>query len=239
MAELAASGVSVHFDGVRALDRVDFTLRCGEIVGLIGPNGAGKTTLVNALSGFQRLDAGTVTLDGRDVSGWSPQRRARAGVVRSFQAVRLFARLSVVENVELGALGRGASRRGARAVARDLLSEYELDGWAGRPVHGLPLGDERTVGLLRALAALPDLLLLDEPAAGLNETESDRLGEILADVRDRRGCGVCVIEHDMRLIMTRCERVHVLAFGETLAVGTPEEIRRHPEVLTAYLGEAA
>jgi branched-chain amino acid transport system ATP-binding protein len=106
-------------------------------------------------------------------------------------------------------------------------------------VHGLPLGDERTVGLLRALAAGPDLLLLDEPAAGLNETESDRLGEILADVRDRRGCGVCVIEHDMRLIMTRCERVHVLAFGETLAVGTPEAIQRHPEVLTAYLGEAA
>jgi branched-chain amino acid transport system ATP-binding protein len=239
MAELAASGVSVHFDGVRALDRVDFTLRCGEIVGLIGPNGAGKTTLVNALSGFQRIDAGTVTLDGRDVSGWPPQRRARAGVVRSFQAVRLFARLSVVENVELGALGRGASRRAARAVARGLLSEYELGDWAGRPVQGLPLGDERTVGLLRALAAGPDLLLLDEPAAGLNETESDRLGEILADVRDRRGCGVCVIEHDMRLIMTRCERVHVLAFGETLAAGTPEEIQRHPEVVTAYLGEAA
>jgi branched-chain amino acid transport system ATP-binding protein len=235
---LTAAGLHVHFAGVRAVDGVDFTLARGEIMGLIGPNGAGKTTLVNALTGFQRPTGGTVSLGERDVTQWPAHRRARAGLARSFQATRLFAAFTVFENVESAALGRGLGRRAARARAEALLREFDLWPVARRVARGLPLGVERRVGLVRVLATEPELVLLDEPAAGLNESESDELGQLLGHVRDGRGCGVCVIEHDLRLIMSLCERIHVLAFGRTLAIGTPAEIRRDEAVVQAYLGEA-
>ena len=222
MTSLAARSVKVHFAGVKAVDGVDLELAKGEILGLIGPNGAGKTTLVNALSGFQRLTDGSVQLRGEAITNWSSHRRVRNGAVRSFQAVRLFPRLSVFENVEAAALGVGRSRAAARRRTRELLTEFGLADRADVEAAALPHGDERRVGIVRALATDPEFLLLDEPAAGLNEHESDALGVVLGTIRDSIGCGLCVIEHDMRLIMSRCDRIQVLAFGQTLAVGSPD-----------------
>ncbi len=233
---LSARGVAVHFAGVRALDGVDLDLAQGQILGLIGPNGAGKTTLLNVLSGFQRPTSGTLRLDGEDVTGRSPVRLARAGVVRTFQNVRLFSRLTVEENVEAGASGAGASPREARRRARELLRRFGLADRADSPADGLPYGDERRLGIARALAASPRFLMLDEPAAGMNEAESDQLLDTLLAVRETDGCGMLVVEHDMRLMMRLCEGLQVLDYGQTLAVGRPEEVRRDRRVLEAYLG---
>jgi ABC-type branched-subunit amino acid transport system ATPase component len=235
-ARLLASGLKVHFDGVKALDGVDVELERGEILGLIGPNGAGKTTLVNVLSGFQAPTGGEVRLGERAITGWSPHRRVRAGLARSFQAARVFGRLTILENVEAAGLGVGHSRAEARRRARTLLATFGLAHCADLPGAGLPHGEERRVGLIRALATSPAFLLLDEPAAGLNERESDELGAMLTLVRDEFGCGLCVVEHDMRLVMSRCERIQVLAFGETLAAGTPAQMQADKAVVEAYLG---
>jgi branched-chain amino acid transport system ATP-binding protein len=226
----------VHFEGVKAVDGVNLDLHSGEILGLIGPNGAGKTTLVNALTGFQPLTGGTVSLGSANLTGWSANKLARVGVVRTFQNVRLFSRLTVFENVEAAGCGVGVPRREARRQARELLSGFGL---AHRADHGgsdLPHGEERRVGIVRALASRPRFLLLDEPAAGLNETESDALVRTLAKARDQFGCALLVIEHDMRVIMQLCERIQVLDYGRTISVGTPAEVRVDPVVITAYLG---
>jgi len=236
---LEARGLKVHFGGVRAVDGVDLSLRKGEILGLIGPNGAGKTTLVNALSGFQRPTAGAVVLDGNDVTGWSPHRLARRGLTRTFQSVRLFPDLTVLENVELGAVAVGMWRPAARRWARDLLERLRLDDKAHLYGKGLPHGLERRLGIVRALAAKPSFLLLDEPAAGLNEQESDELVASLTLIRDDFSCALMVIEHDMRVIMRLCERIQVLDYGKTISIGTPAEVRSDPAVLTAYLGRRA
>ena len=236
---LEARGLTVHFGGVRAVDGVDLALRKGEILGLIGPNGAGKTTLVNALSGFQKPTAGTVLMDGRNVTGLSPHRLARRGLARTFQSVRLFPGLTVLENVELGGVGVGMRRPAARKWARELLERLKLDDKAGLYGVGLPHGLERRLGIVRALAAKPAFLMLDEPAAGLNEQESDELVESLALIRDDFSCALVVIEHDMRLIMRLCERIQVLDHGKTISIGSPTEVRRDPAVLTAYLGRRA
>jgi len=233
---LRAEGVSVHFAGVKAVDGVDLTLDRGEILGLIGPNGAGKTTLVNALSGFQEPTAGTVRLDDADVTGWLPHRLARTGVARTFQSVRLFPRLSVLENVTVGALALGISRGKAEAHARELLSQMQLTPLIHARGNSLSHGDERRVGILRALATRPTFLLLDEPAAGLNEAESQELVEVLARMPGEFDLGLLVIEHDMRLIMKLSHRVHVIDHGKTIAIGTPAEVRVDPAVLEAYLG---
>jgi branched-chain amino acid transport system ATP-binding protein len=233
---LEARDLRVHFGGVRAVDGVDLLLRKGEILGLIGPNGAGKTTVVNALSGFQKPTAGRVLLGGRDVTGWSPHRLARLGLARTFQAVRLFPDLTVLENVELGGVGVGMRRTAARRWARELLERLGLDDKTHLYGKGLPHGLERRLGIVRALAAKPSFLLLDEPAAGLNERESDELVDALTLIRDDFSCALVVIEHDMRLIMRLCERIQVLDYGRTISVGTPTEVRRDPAVLTAYLG---
>jgi branched-chain amino acid transport system ATP-binding protein len=233
---LEARALAVHFEGVKAVDGVDLTLSRGEILGLIGPNGAGKTTLVNALTGFQRLTAGSVDIDGVDATGWSSNRLTRAGVARTFQAVRLFPRLTVLENVEAGGVGVGLGRRAAREAAAELLVRHGLARRAHDPASGLPHGEERRLGIVRALASRPRYLLLDEPAAGLNEVEADGLVEALGRIRDDLDCGLMVIEHDMRVIMRLCERIQVLDYGRTISIGTPHEVRRDPAVLTAYLG---
>jgi branched-chain amino acid transport system ATP-binding protein len=228
--------VRVHFEGVKAVDGVDLELRRGELVGLIGPNGAGKTTLVNALTGFERPTDGRVFLGELDITGWSPERLGQLGIARTFQAVRLFGNLTAFENVELGALGVGASRRDARRTAWELLERIGIADKAHVVASALPYGDERRLGFLRALATRPSFLLLDEPAAGLNETESDELMATIAGIRDDFGCGVLVIEHDMRLIMRLSERIQVLDYGKTISEGKPAQVQADPAVVTAYLG---
>ncbi len=236
-ARLVAEGIRVHFEGVRAVDGVDLPLEQGQIMGLIGPNGAGKTTFMNAVSGFVPLTAGTVTLDGVDVTGWPPQRLVSNGLVRTFQDVATFPGLSVFENVELGALGAGLSRRKARERAWELIDNMDLRKVARLPASALPHGDERRVGIARAVAVGPAFLLLDEPAAGLDDAESLTLTETIANLRDELGCGVLLVEHDMRIIFRVCERIQVLDYGKSIAVGSPEEIRKDKRVIAAYLGE--
>jgi branched-chain amino acid transport system ATP-binding protein len=233
---LVAEDIRVHFEGVKAVDGVDLTLRRGEIMGLIGPNGAGKTTFMNAVSSFVPLTSGRVVLDGVDTTGWSPQRLVARGLVRTFQDVATFPGLTVYENVELGALGAGLSRRQARRRAWELLENMELHHAASLPASALPHGDERRLGIARAVACSPQFLLLDEPGAGLDDAESLRLAKTIVRLRNELGCGVLLVEHDMRIIFRVCERIQVLDFGRSLAVGTPEEIRTSSQVVTAYLG---
>ncbi|WP_218146366.1 ABC transporter ATP-binding protein [Geodermatophilus ruber] len=237
-ARLEARGVHVRFAGVHALDDVHLAVEQGEIVGLIGPNGAGKTTLVNALSGFQRPTTGHVLLDGADITRWAAHRRARAGVARTFQSVRAFRGLTVRENVEAAARSAGAAGRGAAALTGEVLDLVGLGPSAGSVASALSYGQERRLGIARALAGRPRILLLDEPAAGLNEQESDELLEILRGIRADHGCGLLVIEHDMRLIMRLCDRLHVLDYGRTLAAGLPAEVARDARVREAYLGSS-
>ena len=236
LAKLVAEGIHVHFEGVRAVDGVDLTLQQGKIMGLIGPNGAGKTTFMNAVSGFVSLTGGAVELDGQDVTGWPPQRLVRNGLVRTFQDVATFPQLTVFENVELGALGAGLSRRQARGRAWSLIEELGLRRVARLPASSLPHGEERRVGIARAVAVGPKFLLLDEPGAGLDDAESLALAESIAKIRDELGCGVLLVEHDMRIIFRVCERIQVLDYGKSIAVGTPEEIRTSRAVIAAYLG---
>jgi branched-chain amino acid transport system ATP-binding protein len=234
---LAARGIRVHYEGVRAVDGVDLILEKASIMGLIGPNGAGKTTLLNALSSFVPLTAGEVRVDGEDVTGWPPHRLSARGLVRTFQEVATFPALTVFENVELGALGAGLSRRKARERSRDLLEQFGLNDVAALRASALPHGSERRLGLARAVATEPVFLLLDEPAAGLDDAESIDLAETIVGIRDQLGCGVLLVEHDMRIIFRVCETIQVLDFGKTLAIGSPDDIRANPRVITAYLGQ--
>jgi branched-chain amino acid transport system ATP-binding protein len=236
-AKLRAEGIHVHFEGVRAVDGVDLSLEQGQIMGLIGPNGAGKTTFMNAVSSFVSMTAGQVWLGESEVTGWSPQKLVRSGLVRTFQDVATFPALSVFENVELGALGAGLSRRAARERARELIEGLGLTRLARMPASALPHGEERRVGIARAVAVGPRFLLLDEPAAGLDDAESLGLTQTIARVRDDLGCGVLLVEHDMRIIFRVCERIHVLDHGKTIAVGSPDEIRTSKQVIAAYLGQ--
>jgi branched-chain amino acid transport system ATP-binding protein len=221
------------------LDGVTLELRRHEVVGLIGPNGAGKSTLVNVLSGFDVPTAGAVTLDERDVTRWSPHRRGRAGIARTFQHSRSFRGLAVRENVEVAALGVGAGPRAARRRADELLELLALEPFADAPAGTLAHGDERRLGVARALATEPAFVLMDEPAAGLPEAEVPEFAAVLRAVRDDHNAGVLVIDHNMALVMAVCDRIQVLDQGRTLAEGTPAEIRGNLDVASAYLGESA
>jgi branched-chain amino acid transport system ATP-binding protein len=235
---LRASSVSRSFAGVEALREVTLELGRGEVVGLIGPNGAGKSTLVNVLSGFDRPTSGTVLLEDRDITNWSPHRRGRHGLARTFQHTHGFRALTVRENVEVSALGVGAGPRGARQRADELLDVLGLAPFAEIASGSLAHGDERRLGVARALATEPKFVLLDEPAAGLPESEVPAFAAVVRSVRDDHGAGVLLIDHNMALVMEICERIVVLDQGMTLAEGTPAEIRANLGVVGAYLGEA-
>jgi branched-chain amino acid transport system ATP-binding protein len=234
---LRASSVSRSYEGVKALRGVTLELRRGEVVGLIGPNGAGKSTLVNLLSGFDRPDEGTVELGEREITRWSPHRRGRNGLARTFQHSHSFGSLSVRENVEVAALGVGAGPKRAAQRAESLLSALGLLDYADAPAGSLAHGDERRLGVARALATEPRFVLLDEPAAGLPEAEVPEFAAVVRSVRDEHGAGVLLIDHNMALIMEICDRIHVLDQGTTLAEGAPAEIRANLDVAAAYLGE--
>jgi len=236
---LRASSVSRSFAGVQALDDVTLELHRHEVVGLVGPNGAGKSTLVNVVSGFARPGRGVVELSGRKITRWSPHRRARFGLSRTFQHSRSFASLSVRENVEVAALGVGASGARARRRADELLELLGLRRQEHAPAATLAHGDERRLGVARALATRPKFVLMDEPAAGLPEAEVPEFAAVVRSVRDDHDAGVLLIDHNMALVMEVCDRIVVLDQGRTLAEGSPAEIRRNLDVAAAYLGDTA
>ena len=236
---LRASSVSRSYEGVQALQDVSLELHRKEVLGLIGPNGAGKSTLVNLLTGFDFPSSGTVELGGQDITRWSSERRARAGVARSFQHSRSFKTLSVRENVEVSALGVGARTGEARRRTDELLELLGLTELEQAPADSLSHGDERRLGVARVLATQPSFVLMDEPAAGLPEAEAPQFGDVIRSVRDDHGGGVLLIDHNMALVMAVCDRIHVLDQGRTLAAGTPREIRANIDVAAAYLGESA
>jgi branched-chain amino acid transport system ATP-binding protein len=236
---LRATAVSRDFEGVHALRDVTLELHPHEVVGLIGPNGAGKTTLVNVVTGFDLPTSGAVELGDQDITSWSPHRRGRSGLTRTFQHSRSFANLSVRENVEVAALGTGSGTREARRRAAELLELLGLTAQVDLPARALAHGDERKLGVARALATEPRFVLMDEPAAGLPEAEVPDFAAVVRLVRDDHEAGVLLIDHNMALIMDVCDRIHVLDQGRTLAEGSPEEIRANLDVAAAYLGESA
>ena len=241
MLELAH--VSKSFGGLKVIDRVSFSVRRGSRTSLIGPNGAGKTTLFNLISGVYPLDAGAIRLEGEEIAAMAPRLRIARGIARSFQNVRLMPHLSTVENVMLGehwrawplALAQG--RRAARA-ARAALDAAGLGDYPGQVVSNLPYGVQKRIEVVRALAAKPKLLLLDEPAAGLNPAEGEALGALLQKA-SAEGITLLVVEHNMHFVRRLCDRVVVLNFGRKLFEGTPDEVHRDPAVREAYLGVAA
>jgi branched-chain amino acid transport system ATP-binding protein len=238
---LDVSGVSVLFGGVQALDEVDLTVEAGRVHGLIGPNGAGKTTLFNVICGLQAPTRGRVLLDGEEVTGRRPHDRARLGVGRTFQRLEVFGSMTAYENVRLGAEIRQQWDRtwpDPDGVAAGVMDRVGLWSVADERADSLPTGLARMVELGRALAAGPRVLLLDEPSSGLDEGESDELGTLLRELA-ADGLGILLVEHDVDLVMAVCDLIHVLDFGQILAVGTPDEVRRSEAVQAAYLGTAA
>jgi branched-chain amino acid transport system ATP-binding protein len=237
VASLQVDDVTVRFGGVRALDGVALAAEAGRVTGLIGPNGAGKSTLFDVVSGLRRPSSGRVVLDGRDVTRMGPARRSRHGLARTFQRLELFGRLSVRDNL-LVAAELGPDRRRAAEVVEDILERLGLGDGAGKPADALSTGAGRLLEVGRALAVRPKVLLLDEPAAGQDAEETARFAGLLRSLA-ADGTAVVLVEHDMGLVMSVCDVVHVLDLGKVIAVGPPDEIRRDEAVLAAYLGEHA
>jgi branched-chain amino acid transport system ATP-binding protein len=225
----------VNFGGVAALSDVSLQAEPGAVTGLIGPNGAGKTTLFNVITGLQRPDRGSVYLSGAEVTRRRTNVRARMGLARTFQRLELFSTLSATDNVRVGLESFGA---GSMATAVGLLERVGVAHEAASPVSSLPTGSARLVELARALSTDPKVLLLDEPCSGLDERETETLGRLLTSLA-AEGRAVVVVEHDTDLVLRVCSQVYVLDFGEVIASGTPEEVRRDPAVQEAYLGHAA
>jgi branched-chain amino acid transport system ATP-binding protein len=233
---LEARGISKRFGGVQAVSALDLDVAEGEVVGVIGPNGAGKTTAFNLLSGFLPPDAGEIRFRNRSVLGWKPHAICALGLARTFQIVRPFPRLTVLDNVLVGALSRHARAAAARARARDVVDRLGLGAKASLPASGLTLAERKRVELARALATEPALLLLDEVMAGLNPTEIATLVGLIREIH-AGGVSILLIEHNMRAVMALSHRIVVLSFGERVAEGPPAAIARHPRVIEAYLGE--
>jgi sulfate-transporting ATPase len=243
---LLVTGLGVSYGGVRALDEVTLEVQPGEVVGLIGPNGAGKTTLIDAVTGFVR-PAGAVSLGDAPITGWAPARLSRAGVARSFQALELFDDMSVLDNLRVAAEPR--SRRSylfdlvyprtapLTPVTLAAVREFRLEQYLDQRPSTLPYSVRRLVGIARAVATAPSVLLLDEPASGLSDRESAELGSLIRRLADAWGMAILLVEHDVELVMAVCDRVYALDFGKLVDSGTPAEIRRSPAVIGSYLGE--
>jgi branched-chain amino acid transport system ATP-binding protein len=238
-AELAVENLIVRFQGLAAISEVSLTVQRHEVFGLIGPNGAGKTTLVNCLTGFQQPTAGRILVGGEDATGWSAPAFREHGIARTFQAGRLFKDMSVIENVEVTAVGLGLSLRYARQHALAVLAWIGLGEKASWRAGTLPYTDQRRLGIARGLVLSPAFILLDEPAAGMSDAECEHLMELVASIPQTFTCGVLLIEHNMRVVMGISQRIHVLDGGRTIAEGTPAEIQSHQAVLSAYLGMEA
>lgn len=229
-----ARNVVMKFGGLTAVDGVDFHVEQGEIVGLIGPNGSGKTTLLNVLSGVLKPTAGHFRLGTHEWNNIGLREGARLGIRRTFQNIRLSANLTALETVEVAAAWLGTGDR--RTIALEALREMDFVGHADRQATALAYGLQRRLEIARAIAGKLEFLLLDEPTAGLNHTESDEIVRVVSGIRDRRGCGIILIDHDLKVILNACDRVAVLNEGKVIAVGKPAEIRRDPAVIQAYLG---
>jgi branched-chain amino acid transport system ATP-binding protein len=245
---LRLTDVAKSFGGIQALSRLSCEVPQGQIVGVIGPNGAGKTTLFNVITGAYRANAGEVLLDGEAITGWPSYRIARAGIARTFQNIRLFAGMTVWEHLLVAQPHREAAFRrllptrwadpAAQRRAEEVLVFFGLEGVRDRLARSLPYGIQRKVEMARALSAGPKLLMLDEPVAGMNADEADEVKRLLVRLRER-GLTILLIEHDMTFVMDLCDYLYVLDFGVLIAEGRPEEVRRNPVVLDAYLGHEA
>ena len=247
--------LSIAFGGLEALLDINFQVRKGAIFAIIGPNGAGKTTLFNCINGIYRPDRGLILYKGREIQGKKPDRVARMGIARTFQNIELFSKLNTMENLMLGrhtfmksGLFRGALMWGRRSFAgreetrnrskvEQIIDLLDLQSVRDKLVGGLPYGTQKRVELGRALALEPELLLLDEPSAGMNAEEKQDMIFWIKDIQDELGVTILLIEHDMKMVMDISERILVINFGRVIIEGTPEEIQRHPGVLKAYLGE--
>lgn len=252
MAILEAKSIGIQFGGLKAVDSFDLEIYEDEIVGLIGPNGAGKTTTFNMLTGVYVPTSGDITINGESVVGLKPYQIVRKGIARTFQNIRLFENLSVIDNVKVAFQKNmtysivsailklpkyWAEEREVDAKARELLAIFGMEDLANVTAKNLPYGKQRKLEIARALATDPKILMLDEPAAGMNPQETKELMESIALIKEKFKVSILLIEHDMNLVMGICERLVVLNYGTMLAKGTPEEIKQNPEVIKAYLGE--